>query len=97
MVDAGRREAHLRVLNDVEEVGRAQVFVAGRIPGVEAVGVDRELDRRAAGAELVRAVEPVEAAVNGDQAPERLDGELDRLFRRGRCSSGSAQPLSPHS
>jgi hypothetical protein len=42
MVDAGRREAHLRVLDDVEEVGRAQVLVAGRMPGVEAVGVDRE-------------------------------------------------------
>ena len=28
LVDAGRREAHLRVLDDVEEVGRAQVLVA---------------------------------------------------------------------
>ena len=37
------------------------------------------------GADLVRAVEPVEAAVNGDQAPERLDGEA-----RPTCSSRSS-------
>ena len=57
MVDPARREAHLRVFDNVEEVGRAQVLVAGRMTGVEAVGVDGELDRRAAGPDLARAVE----------------------------------------
>ena len=47
------------------------------MPGVDAVGVDRELDRRPVRPDLVRAAEPVEAAANGDQTPERLDGEID--------------------
>ena len=54
------------------------MLVTGRIPGVDAVGVDRQLDRRPVRPELVRAGEPVEAPANRDQAPHRLDGETDR-------------------
>ena len=53
------------------------MLVALRIPGVDAVGVDRQLDRRPVRPGLVRAAEAVEAAANRDQAPERLDGEAD--------------------
>ena len=77
MADASRREAHLGVLGDAEEVVRAQVLVPRPVPGVEAVGVDRQLDLRAVRTDLVPAVEAVEAAANGGQAPERLDGEVD--------------------
>jgi hypothetical protein len=46
IADPRRCEAHLWVLGDAEEVGRAQVLVAQRVSGVEAVGVDPQLDRR---------------------------------------------------
>ena len=78
LANAGRREAHLRVLGDREEVGRAQVLVALRVPGVEAVGVDRELDPRPVRPDLVRAAEAVEVAANREQAPEGLHREVDR-------------------
>ena len=45
-VDARRPKAHLRVLVDTEEVRRPQMLVALRIPGVDALGVDRQFDRR---------------------------------------------------
>ncbi len=78
ITDAGRREAHLRVLGDGEEVGRAQMLVPLGVPGVEAVGVDRQLDPRAVRPELVRAAEVVEVAADGEQAPEGLHREVDR-------------------
>jgi hypothetical protein len=40
-----------RVLLDVEEVGRAQVLVALGISGVQAVRLDRQLDRRITGSQ----------------------------------------------
>jgi hypothetical protein len=76
-MDMGRREAHLRVLGDGEEVRRPQVLVACSVTGVDAVGVDRQLDLRPVRPVLVRAVETVEAAANGRQASERLYGEVD--------------------
>ncbi len=52
-------EPDLRVLGDVEELGRAQVLVALGLLGVEAVGVDDELDGGPS-VELERAVVALE-------------------------------------
>ena len=75
--DMRRDEPHQRVCRDSEEVGRAQVLVPHPVARVDAVGVDRQLDHRPVRAGLGRAVEAVEAAANGREAPERLDGEVD--------------------
>jgi hypothetical protein len=53
-------EPDLRVLGDLEEVGRSQVLIALGQLGVEAVGVDDELDG-APPVELERAAVAVEA------------------------------------
>src|SRR3954468_22840177 len=42
-------EPHVRMLFDIEEVGGAQMLVAPLVRGVEAVGLDGELDRRLGG------------------------------------------------
>src|SRR3954449_1401589 len=62
-------EAHLRVPLDVEEVARAQVLVALGHLGVQAVRLDRQLDRRG-GAEVQVAVVVGELALDGHQAVE---------------------------
>jgi len=54
------------------------MVVACRTAGVDAAGVDRQLDPRAARTDNVRAVEAAEAAAYGVQAPQVLDLELDR-------------------
>ena len=98
VADAGRREAHLRVLGDVEEVGRAQVLVAGRVPGVEAVGVDRQLDRRAVWRRARTSRRTGRSGRERSIRPQNvLTVKLDGRSRRGRRSSASAQPLSASS
>ncbi len=62
LVDARRPKAHLSVIVDVEEVGRPQMLVTLRIPGVDAVGIDRQLDLRPIPPDLVRSAEPASAA-----------------------------------
>src|SRR4051812_28591928 len=42
-------EPHVRMLFDIEEVRGAQMLVAPLVRGVEAVGLDGELDRRLGG------------------------------------------------
>ena len=81
--------AHLRVRGNVEEVGRAQVLVAGRMPGVEAVGVDRELDRRAVG----RSYEPANRSTGRERSsgPRTSCGELDGRLVCCRRSSASTR------
>ena len=64
------------------------------VPGVEAVGVDRQLDPRAVRPDLVRAAEAVEAAADGEQAPEGLHREVDRApVGVGRPARPRGRPL----
>src|SRR4051794_32935931 len=74
-------EAHLRVMLDIEEVARAQVLVALGHLGVQAAGLDRQLDGRR-GAELKRAVVVGEGALDGHQAVEVAHVKLDARPRR---------------
>ena len=71
-------EGDLRELLDVEEVGRAQVLVAARLVGVDAGGLDRELDRgrlRLGGVAVDRAREVVEAAADLGDAKWRTEND----------------------
>src|SRR3954465_12506235 len=74
-------EAHLRVVLDVEEVARAQVLVALGLLGVQAGGLDRQLDARL-GAQVQRAVVVGELPLDGHQAVEVAHTELDARPRR---------------
>jgi hypothetical protein len=56
------------VLLGVEEVGRAEMRVALLVRGVDAVGLEGELDRRLGG-EVEGAVVPEEAALDGSPSP----------------------------
>jgi hypothetical protein len=63
---------------DVEEALRTQVPVAGAVACVEAVGIDRQLDREdILGVAAVETIEAVEVADDGTEAPERRHSELD--------------------
>jgi hypothetical protein len=86
-----------------KKFGRLEMLVACGAAGVDARGVDRQLDRGAARAHDVRAAEAAEAAAYGVQAPEVLDLELERrpaeigrplLERRLRCDSCAAHLVS---
>src|SRR4051794_33696949 len=74
-------EADLRVLLDVEEVARAQMHVALGHLGVQAGGLEGQLDGRL-GAEVQRAVVVGELALDGHQAVEVAHVELDARPRR---------------
>src|SRR4029079_706828 len=81
-------EGDLRVVGDVEEVGRAQVLVALRGIGIDALGVDGELD--GAGLRVLRvhlhgALEGVElAAYLGDEVADlEADGRVLLVDRPG--------------
>src|SRR3954447_9204318 len=74
-------EADLRVLLDVEEVARAQVHVALGHLGVQAGGLEGQLNGRL-GAEVQRAVVVGELALDGHQAVEVAHVELDARPRR---------------
>ena len=69
-------EADVRVLLDAEEVGRAEARVAPLVPGVQAVGLDGQLNGRFAG-QVERALVAGEAALDGREPPDALDVELD--------------------
>src|SRR6202035_4757031 len=74
-------EPNVRIGLDVEEVRGAQVLVPLRVPGVDAVGLDRELRARA----LAEGEDPavaVEATLHGDEAVEVAHLELDARARR---------------
>jgi hypothetical protein len=60
-----------------KKFGRLEMLVACGAAGVDARGVDRQLDRRAARTHHVRAAEALEPAAYGVQVPEMLDLELD--------------------
>jgi hypothetical protein len=88
---------------DVEEALRQQVPVAGAVAGVEAVGIDRQLDREdILGVEPVETVEAVEMPDDGAEARLRRHPEFDgRAGRvelppaRRRCSR-PVTPSGPH-
>ena len=69
-------ELHTRVVLGVEELGRAQVLIALGVAGLDVGGVDRQLDRRVR-AQVEPALVTVEMALDGRQAPEVPDAELD--------------------
>src|SRR3954471_15012240 len=58
----GRREHDVRVALYVEEGGRAQVLVAPRVPGVDAVRLDREVSAAASADDAQVTVERTEGA-----------------------------------
>src|SRR3954454_10146569 len=74
-------EADAGMVGDVEELARAQVCVALAVLGLEAVGVDRELERWAL-VEVEGALVAVEVPLDGHQAVEVRNVELDA--RAGR-------------
>ncbi len=60
----------------VEEVRRAQVPIADPVGGLDTCGVDRQLDR-GVGGQVEPALEAVEVAFDGQQAPKVPGAELD--------------------
>src|SRR5690242_4085565 len=71
------------MLRDVEEVARAQVPVAPGVAGIEAVGVEREdHPPLVVVADLEPALDALEAACDGGEAPHAGDAELGAR-RRG--------------
>src|SRR5207302_2859252 len=71
-----RYELNLRMVGGVEEVGGSQVLVASGIPRVEAICLDRQLNRPRRG-EVERALIALEAALDRRQAPHGAGVELD--------------------
>jgi hypothetical protein len=74
-------EAHLRVARGVEEVAGAQVCVALGQLGVQAAGLDRQLDGRR-GAQIQRPLVVGEVALDGHQPVEVTHVEGDARTRR---------------
>src|SRR5678816_1072318 len=88
---------------DVEKALRTEVPVAGAVVCVEAVSIDRQLDREhILGVPAVETVEAVEMSDDGTEAPERRHPKLDDVAgrielppARRRCS-GPVTPSRPH-
>src|SRR6516225_2280384 len=74
--DLIRYEPNRRMVGGIEEVRRTQVLVASGVVRVEAVRLDRELDRRLR-VEVDRAVIAIEAALDRLQAVQVADLEPD--------------------
>src|SRR5919109_4239486 len=77
-----RREADVWVRLDVEEGARAEMRVAPSVSGVDAPGVDDQLDRPLVRADRVGAVKPREVPDDGGEPPVVPHPELDRRSRR---------------
>jgi hypothetical protein len=80
--DRGGEERQRRVAGDVEEIGGAQMGIALGMSGIECGGLDRQLGSSALGLDLEPPVKALEASLDRDEAPHRLDRELEAAARR---------------